>query len=99
VVLSLLTTVEMPTDPYNMPIESTDPEVYAVSETTDQSQLAYTSGNAAPMSKIATDKIILASGQLVTWVAISEFEDEDALVPVLNQKRNQSQRCNREHQL
>jgi hypothetical protein len=92
VVLPLMTTVEMPTDPYNMPIESTDPTVYAVGETTDQSQLTHTSGNAATMSKVGTDKIQLTSGQLVVWIAISEFEDEDALVPVIPQKRKQCQR-------
>jgi HK97 family phage major capsid protein len=93
VVLPLMTVVEMPTEPYNMPIESTDPTVYAVGETTDQSQLTHTSGNAATMSKIGTDKIQLSSGQLVVWIAISEFEEEDALVPVLPQKRKQSQRA------
>jgi hypothetical protein len=92
VVLPLMTTVEMPTDPYNMPIESTDPEVYAVAETTNQSQLTHTSGNAATMGKVGTGKIQMSAGQLVVWVAISEFEDEDALVPVIPQKRKQCQR-------
>jgi hypothetical protein len=92
VVLPLLTAIEMPTNPYNAPIEGADPTVYAVPETTNQSQLTFTSANAATMSQVGTGKIILTAGQLAVWVSFSEIEEEDALVPVLNQKRNQAQR-------
>jgi len=92
-VLGLFTTVEMPSNPYNLPIEGTDPTVYAVPETSDQSQLTYGSGNAGTMSKIGTAALTLTAKKLKVWIGMSEEELEDQIVPILPQKRNQAQRA------
>jgi len=92
-ILSLFNSVPMPSDPFNMPTEGTDPVVMAGAETTDASQLVHNNSNVTPFSKIGTGKVILASGMLKSRVGISEVELEDAHVNVLQQKRKQLQRA------
>ncbi len=92
-VAPLFDMVEMPTQPYELPIETTDPTVYYVPETTDITQLVYTSGNPITLSKIGSSKIQLSSKKLALRVSWSSELNEDSLIPIIANYRRQSLRA------
>ncbi len=92
-ILPLFQSVEMPSNPFELPIEGTDPTVYFVPETTDESQLSLGSGNPIPDSKVGTGKVQLAAKKLALRVGFSSELVEDAIVPVLNIYREQAMRA------
>ncbi len=78
-----LLTIEMPSDPYNLPIEGGDPTIFAVAETTDENQLNTSDSNAAiPDTKVGTNNTTLASGKLAARIQISAELVEDSIIPV-----------------
>jgi HK97 family phage major capsid protein len=81
--------IEMPTNPYNLPIETTDPTAYAMPEATDMAQLAFTSGNVISVSKIASDKKSITAKKLGTRVGFSAELVEDSIIPILPAYRYQ----------
>ena len=89
-ILPLFQAVEMPSNPFELPIEGADPTVYFVPETSDEDQLALGSGNAIPDSKIGSGKVQLAAKKLALRVGFSSELVEDAVVPVLNIYREQA---------
>lgn len=93
VILPLLRAIEMPSNPFDLPIEGTDPTVYFVPETTHESQLALGSGNAIPDSKIGSGKVQLNAKKLALRVGFSSELVEDAILPVLNIYREQAVRA------
>ena len=93
VILPLFRTVEMPSNPFELPLEGADPTVYYVPETTDEAQLTLGSGNPIPDSKIASGKVQLAAKKLALRVGFSAELVEDAIVPVLNLYREQALRA------
>jgi HK97 family phage major capsid protein len=94
VILPLFQSVEMPSSPFELPIEGTDPTVYFVPETTDEAQLALDSSNPAiPDSKIGSGKVRLNAKKLALRVGFSAELVEDAIVPVLNIYREQAMRA------
>jgi HK97 family phage major capsid protein len=92
VILPLFRAVEMPSDPFELPIEGTDPSVYFVPETTLESQLTF-DGSAIPSSKIGSGKVRLSAKKLALRVGFSAELVEDAVVPVLNIYREQAMRA------
>ena len=92
-ILPLFQSVEMPSNPFELPIEGTDPTVYFVPETTDETQLSLGSGNAIPDSKVGSGKVQLAAKKLALRVGFSSELVEDAVVPVLNIYREQAVRA------
>lgn len=94
VVLPLFRQIEMPSDPYELPIEGTDPTVYYVPETTDESQLLISgSGAAMPDSKVGSGKVQLDAKKLAVRVGFSAELTEDSIVPVLSIFREQAMRA------
>ncbi|NPV67599.1 MAG: phage major capsid protein [Anaerolineae bacterium] len=93
VILPLLRAVEMPSNPYELPIEGADPTVYYVPETTDEAELVLGSGNPIPDSKIGSAKVTLAAKKLALRVGFSAELAEDSLVPVLSMYREQAMRA------
>lgn len=93
VLLSLFRTIEMPSNPFELPIEGADPTVYYVPETTAESHLALGSGNAIPDSKIGSGKVQLSAKKLALRVGFSAELVEDAVLPVLNIYREQAVRA------
>jgi hypothetical protein len=93
VILPLFRSVEMPSNPFELPIEGTDPSVYFVPETTLESQLTLDNGNPIPSSKIGSGKVQLAARKLALRVGFSAELVEDAIVPVLNIYREQAMRA------
>lgn len=94
VILPLFRTIEMPSNPFELPIEGTDPSVYFVPETTSENQLVLdASSNPIPDSKIGSGKVQLAAKKLALRVGFSAELVEDAIVPVLNIYREQAMRA------
>jgi HK97 family phage major capsid protein len=92
-ILPLFQAVEMPSNPFELPIEGTDPTVYFVPETSDEAELTLGAGNPIPDSKIGSGKVQLAAKKLALRVGFSSELVEDAVVPVLNIYREQAMRA------
>ncbi len=92
-ILPLFQNIEMPSNPFELPIEGTDPTVYFVPETQDEAQLTLGSGNPIPDSKIGSGKVTLHAKKLALRVGFSSELVEDAVVPVLNMYRQQAARA------
>ncbi len=94
VILPLFRSVEMPSNPFELPVEGADPLVYFVPETTSENQLALdAASNPIPDSKIGSGKVQLAAKKLALRVGFSSELVEDAIVPVLNIYREQAMRA------
>ncbi len=92
-ILPLFQSVEMPSNPFELPIEGADPTVYFVPETQDEAQLALDAGNPIPDSKIGSGKVTLNAKKLALRVGFSSELVEDAVIPVLNIYREQAARA------
>lgn len=93
VILPLFRGIEMPSNPFELPIEGADPTVYFVPESAAETHLALDSGNPIPDSKIGSGKVQLAAKKLALRVGFSAELVEDAIVPVLNIYREQAVRA------
>jgi len=92
VVAPLFSFVEMPTNPYELPFESSDPTVYFVPETTDTAQL---NPSASPItaSKVGSGKIQMSAKKLALRIAWSSELNEDSLIPIIANYRQQAIRA------
>jgi hypothetical protein len=81
--------IDMPSDPFKIPVEGVDPVMRFVPETTNVSQLTDTSGNAITISKIGSDNLTITSSKLGMRVAISAELAEDAIIAVISEQRRQ----------
>ena len=93
VVLPLFQSVEMPSNPFELPAEGADPTVYFVGETTDEEQLTLGVGSVIPDSRMSSKKIRLEAKKLALRVGFSAELVEDAIVPVLSIYRQQAVRA------
>jgi HK97 family phage major capsid protein len=93
VILPLFRAIEMPSNPFELPIEGTDPSVYFVPESSAESHLSLGSGNPIPDSKVGSGKVQLAAKKLALRVGFSAELVEDAIIPVLNIYRDQAMRA------
>jgi HK97 family phage major capsid protein len=91
VVLPLFRAIDMPSNPFELPVEGTDPTVYYVSETQHESQLTLGAGNPIPDSKIGSGKVPLHAKKLALRVGFSSELVEDSILPVLAIYRQQAQ--------
>lgn len=93
VIAPLFRVIEMPSDPFELPIESTDPTVYFVPETKNETDLTVAaSTNPTPDSKIGSGKAQLASKKLSLRVGFSEELVEDSIIPIISLYREQAQK-------
>lgn len=92
-VLANLNTVEMPSDSYDLPIESTDPTVYAVAETTNEAQLTLVTNGTFTDSKVTVGKVTLNAAKMGLQVRFSAEINEDSVIPFIPQLRTQSLRA------
>jgi len=83
-------TVEMPSATYDLPVESTDPTVYFVPETTNDAQLSLASGAAIPSTTVAAAKVQLVAKKLALRVGFSTEMMEDSIIPFIPQLRDQA---------
>lgn len=86
--------IEMPSNSYELPIESTDPIVYLVPETKNESQLLLDgAGNPTPDSKVNSAKTTLTAKKLGLRVGFSSEAEEDSIIPFIPQLREQGIRA------
>lgn len=94
VISPLFPVIEMPSNPFNLPLESTDPTVYAVSETTGEEELLLDgAGNPIPDSKLATNNTSITAYKMGLRVGFSTELEEDSIIPFVAQLRKQSLRA------
>ncbi|MEL6151701.1 MAG: phage major capsid protein [Chloroflexota bacterium] len=93
VVLPLFQSIEMPSNPFELPAEGADPTVYFVGETTGEAALELGANNPIPDSKMGSAKITLEAKKLALRVGFTAELVEDAIVPVLNIYREQAMRA------
>ncbi len=93
VIAPLFNTIEMPSNPYELPIEGTDPTVYLAEETQDEAHLSLGSGNPTPDSLVGTGKVQLSAKKLSLRVGFSRELVEDSIIPVLSVYREQAIRA------
>ena len=92
-ILPRFQTIEMPSNPFELPIEGADPTVYFVPESSDEAHLSLGSGNPIPDSKIGSGKVTLNARKLALRVGFSSELVEDAVLPILNIYRQQAVRA------
>lgn len=94
VVAPLFNVMEMPSNPYELPVEGTDPSVYFVGETTNEDQLLLSgSGSAIPDSKVGSAKVTLTAKKLALRVGIASELEEDAVAGTIPLYRQQAERA------
>jgi HK97 family phage major capsid protein len=93
-ILPLFPTVEMPSNPFEVPIEGSDPTVYFVPETKNETDLTLAgTANPIPDSRIGSGKVMLDAKKLALRVGFSAELVEDSIVPVLNLYREQAMKA------
>lgn len=94
IIATLFQVVEMPSDPFELPLEGADPTVYYVPETKNETDMTLAaSTNPTPDSKIGTGKVQLQSKKLSLRVGFSEELVEDSIIGVIPQYKAQAQRA------
>jgi HK97 family phage major capsid protein len=94
VILPLFKAIDLPSNPYEVPIEGAAPQVYYVPETRHESQLTLAAaGNPIPDSKIGSGKVQLEAKKLALRVGFTSELVEDSIVPLLNLYREQAVRA------
>ncbi len=93
VILPLFKQLEMPSNPFDLPIEGTSPSVYFVPESKDEAHLTLGAGNPIPDSKTGSGKVTLQAKKLALRVGFSSELVEDSIVPVLALYREQAVRA------
>lgn len=94
VIQNLFASVEMPSNPYEYPVESTDPTVFLVGETKNEAVLALDiSTSPIPDSKIATAKVTFTASKFGTRIMYSAELEEDGLRRLVPQFRAQATRA------
>ena len=93
-ILPLFRTIEMPSNPFELPIEGADPTVYFVPETTAESELLLSgSGAVIPDSKIGSGKVQMSAKKLALRVGFSAELTEDSIIPIIPIYREQAERA------
>jgi hypothetical protein len=93
VILPLFNSLEMPSNPFELPIEGTDPTVYYVPETADEAHLLLSgAGNPMPDSLVGSGKVTLTAKKLAIRVGFSAELVEDSVIPILALYREQGLR-------
>lgn len=95
-VASSLRMIEMPSDSYELPVESTDPTVYAVAEAADEADMTLTAAGGAGIftsSKMTVGKVTLNAAKMGLQVKFSAEVNEDSIIQFIPQLRNQAMRA------
>lgn len=94
VVLPLFKSFDMPSNPYELPVEGGDPTVYFVPETISENQQSLADANSAiPDSKIGSGKVSITAKKLALRVGFSAELTEDSIIPILSMYREQADRA------
>lgn len=86
--------IPMPSNPYKVPIQGSDPTVYAVGETKNEAALTLADTNSPiPDSKVGTSNGTMTAAKLALRVMVSEELNEDSIIPVATLWREQAVRA------
>ncbi|GIV50493.1 MAG: hypothetical protein KatS3mg038_1014 [Candidatus Kapaibacterium sp.] len=86
--------IAMPRDPYILPVEGTDPTVYAARQVVSESSLAFTASNPTiPNATVGTANATLTTGKLGLRVFITTELAEDSIIPIIPLVRDQAIRA------
>ena len=84
--------VDMPSNPFELPIEGTDATMYYVAETSGEAQLTLAASDSPiPDSKIGSGKVQLSAKKFGVRVGFSAELEEDSIIPVLSIYRQQAE--------
>lgn len=93
-IFSQMDVIDMPSQPYELPIEGSDPTVSFVRETIDENQLTLADSNSPiPDSKFGTGKVTISASKLALRTMFSAEMDEDSIIPVIPRVRDQAERA------
>lgn len=87
--LQLFDQFDMPSNPFQQPVEGSDPTIYGVSEATDENQLVIGANMPIGDSKVGTSNITYSAGKLGAISFWSEEMAEDAIIATEPQLRDQ----------
>jgi len=94
VIFPQMDVIEMPSQPYELPIEGSDPTVSFVAETANESALTLADGNSPiPDSKFGTGKVTISASKLALRTMFSAELDEDSIIPIIPRVRDQAERA------
>ena len=92
-IMSSFRQIEMPSNSFDLPVESTDPVVYKIPETTDDSQLSLTASDTPiPSGRLTAEKKTLVATKLAVRTGFSTEIQEDSVIPLIPQLRSQQLR-------
>ena len=81
VVAGLIAVTAMPSNPYKIPLEGEDPDIYSVPETDDESE--FTNTGPVPVARIPTHNTLIYAHKLGIRNALSHEYEEDAIIDVI----------------
>lgn len=82
-VFAQMQVIEMPSNPYNIPVEGSDITVFSVAETKNEAQLGINDSSAAiPDTQVGTSNTTITAGKLAARIPISAELVEDSIIPV-----------------
>ncbi len=84
--------IDMPSDPFIAPLESTDPTVLLAPQTDDDAEFVFGAGPVAS-TKVGTANLTMTTGKLMVLIPFSRELEEDAILPVVPQLRRQTERA------
>lgn len=94
VIFPQMDVIEMPSQPYELPIEGSDPTVSFVAETANESALTLNDANSPiPDSKFGTGKVTISASKLALRTMFSAELDEDSIIPIIPRVRDQAERA------
>lgn len=94
VIPNVIQNIEMPSNPYEYPVESSDPTVSYIAETTTNASLSLdATAPAIPQTKIGTAKVTFTARKFGLNINISAELDEDGLVRLIPQYRAQAEKA------
>lgn len=94
VIFSQMDVIDMPSQPYELPIEGSDPTVSFVAETANENALTLADSNSPiPDSKFGTGKVTISASKLALRTMFSAELDEDSIIPVIPRVRDQAERA------
>lgn len=93
-IFSQMDVIDMPSQPYELPIEGSDPTVSFVAETANENALTLADSNSPiPDSKFGTGKVTISASKLALRTMFSAELDEDSIIPVIPRVRDQAERA------
>lgn len=83
--------VDMPSDPFTIPLEGSDPAIKRARQTTNASD--FTFPGPAGISRAGTANMTMSTGKLMAVIPYTRELEEDAIIPIVPDIRRQTERA------